>query len=85
LERENGRLTTAENMEVPAHLRHLYAHLLENHFVESIQDYKPELLTIYPKDVLAKIQGGDPVWEKQVPTPIAETIKRDRLFGYREG
>src|SRR5262249_41949507 len=84
LERESGKVTTAENMEVPAHLRHLYAHLLENHFVESLGDFKPELLKIYPKDVLDKIQGGDPVWETQVPPPIAETIKRDRLFGYRE-
>jgi hypothetical protein len=82
LERETGTITTAETLQVPPHLRHLYAHLLENHFVESIRDFKPALLGVYPKEVLAKIQAGDPAWETQVPPPIVETIKRKRLFGH---
>src|SRR6185436_3185483 len=28
-----GKLTTIENLEVPANLRHLFAHLVENHFI----------------------------------------------------
>ena len=84
LDRDTGTITTAESLQVAPHLRHLYAHLLENHCVESIRDFKPDLLTIYPKDVLDKIQGGDPAWEKLVPPPIVEAIKRKRLFGYRE-
>ena len=70
---------------MPPQLRHLYAHLLENRFVESIRDFKPELLPVYPRDVLEKIQGGDPAWEKLVPPQIADVVKRDRLFGYRQG
>ena len=84
-ERGTGAITTAENLQVAPQVRHLYAHLLENHFVESIRDFKPELLTIYPKDVLDQIQGGDPAWEKLVPPPIVEVIKAKRLFGWREG
>jgi len=34
--------------------------------------------------VLAKIQSGDAGWEKLVPPPIVEIIKRERLFGYQE-
>jgi hypothetical protein len=63
-------------------LKHLYAHLLENGFVQEIQKFNPELLPIRRRDVLAKIQAGDPSWERLVPPPIVEIIKRERLFGY---
>ena len=33
----SGKLTTVENMEVAPHLKHLYAHLVENKFVEDIR------------------------------------------------
>jgi hypothetical protein len=83
LERDTGKVTTAETLGVAPHLRHLYSHLLENHFVESIRNFKPELLAIYPKDVLDRIRRGDPAWEQQVPPPIVEVIKGKKLFGCR--
>lgn len=82
LELETGRLTTAENFEVDPHLRHLYRHLLENRFIQAVRNYDPELLRIRRRAVLEAIRSGDPSWESQVPAPIVEIIKRDRLFGY---
>jgi len=64
-------------------LRHLYAHLLENRFIQGIRNSSSDLLPIRSRDVLAKIQTGDPSWEQLVPPVIAEIIKRDALFGYR--
>jgi len=78
----DGKLTTVENMEVAPHLKHLYAHLVDNGYVEDIRNYNPENLTIYSGDVLKKIQTQDPSWEKMVPAPIAKMIKAKRLFGY---
>ena len=78
----NGQLTTVQNMEVAPHLKHLYAHLVENNFVEDIRNYTPACLSIYSSDVLKKIESGDPSWEKSVPPPVADVIKRKRLFGY---
>jgi hypothetical protein len=77
-----GAVTTAGNFPVPPHLRHLYAHLLENGFVQATKNVKPELLAIRSRDVLARIQSGDAAWEKLVPPAIVEIIKRDRLFGF---
>ena len=71
-------------MEVAPHLRHLYAHLVENGFVENIRSYNPEYLKIYSGDVLDKIKAGDVSWEKMVPPPIARVIKAKRLFGWSE-
>jgi len=84
LDRQTGKLTTVENLEVAPHLRHLYAHLVENRFVENIRNYNPEYLKIYSGDVLAKIKAGDASWEKLVPPPIVQVIKAKRLFGWNE-
>ena len=79
-----GQVTTAENMKVARHLQHLYTHLIENHFVESIHKHNVEYLPIFSRDVLARIQTYDSSWESMVPKPIVEMIKRDKLFGFRE-
>jgi hypothetical protein len=81
---DSGHVVTAENFPIPPHLKHLYTHLLENRFVQTICNFDSSLLPIRSRDVLAKIQSGDPAWENLVPPPIVEIIKRDRLFGYRE-
>ncbi len=79
-----GKVTTAENMMVAPHLQNLYAHLVENHYVESIQKHNVEYLPIFSRDVLARIQTYDTSWETMVPPPIVQIIKRDKLFGFRE-
>jgi hypothetical protein len=79
-----GKVTTAENLRVAPHLQNLYAYLIENHFVESIEKHNVEYLPIFSRDVLARIQTYDPSWETMVPAPIVEIIKREKLFGFRE-
>jgi hypothetical protein len=79
---EAGTLMTAENYPVAAHLKHLYTHLLENRFIEGIVKYNPDLVRIRRREVLEAIRSGDGAWEKMVPPPIVEAIKRDHLFGY---
>jgi hypothetical protein len=84
LDLESGQKLTVENFPVPPHLKHLYAHLLENRFIQGIGNFNASLLPIRSRDVLAKIQSGDASWEQQVPPVIADIIKREALFGYRE-
>ncbi|MEK7781439.1 MAG: TonB-dependent receptor [Verrucomicrobiota bacterium] len=78
---ETGQVFTLDNLEVPPNVRHLYAHLVENHFVEEIKSYTPEFLAVNSNVVLAKLQAGDATWEQMVPPPIAEIIKSKKLFG----
>lgn len=83
LERETGKLVTASTLDVPPHLKHLYAHLVENRFVVDIPKYNPAWLPIYSGDVLSRIQNADASWESMVPSPIVDVIKTKRLFGWR--
>lgn len=79
-----NEVVTAENLKVAENLRHLYAHLLENGYLTSIQHYNPDYLGLFPPFVLSKLQSGDPSWEQDVPAPIVEIIKKDKMFGWRE-
>jgi hypothetical protein len=81
LDRETGKIVTIGALDVAPNLRHLFAHLVENHFIEDIRGYNPDFLSVNSGAVLQKLQSGDASWEQQVPPPIAEVIKAKKLFG----
>ncbi len=83
LNRETGKIVTLDTLEVAPNLRHLYAHLVENRFVEDIRNYNAEYLAISTNGVIERLQAGDAAWERQVPAPVAEVIKAKKLFGRR--
>src|SRR5215469_13070830 len=74
----------AANLQVELNLRNLYAHLLENHYLEPIVGFDPSIMDIFSRDVLAKIQNGEPDWERMVPGPVATIVKERSLFGYKK-
>ncbi|HEY0792760.1 MAG TPA: TonB-dependent receptor [Chthoniobacterales bacterium] len=80
----NEVMINANNLQVDLHLRNLYAHLLENHYLEALVGFSPSIMDIFSRDILAKIQRGDNGWEKMVPAKVAELIKQRHLFGYHE-
>lgn len=77
----DGEIVTADNFRVAPNLTHLYAHLLQNRFIESIEGYHAEYLPIRSPDVLALIRKGDSSWEKMVPPEVVAIIRDRGLFG----
>jgi hypothetical protein len=82
-ETDAGELITSDGLEVQPALSHLYRHLVANGSIESIRDFDPGDLHVTPGAVLARIQSGDPSWEKLVPPQAAAMIRQNGLFGYR--
>ena len=82
-ETDGGELTTSDTLAVKPELSHLYRHLVENHYIESIREFGSCDLHVTPGDALAAIQSGDPSWEKLVPPDAAAVIRAKGLFGYR--
>jgi hypothetical protein len=74
----------AINLQVEMHLRNLYAHLLENHYIAPIVGFDASIMDIFSRDVLNKIQTGEPGWEPMVPEKAAAVIKERHLFGCEE-
>lgn len=77
----DGELVTAQNFRVAPNIKHLYAHLLENGFIEPLESCHRDYLSIKSANVLARIRAGDPTWETMVSPEVAQIIKERRLFG----
>lgn len=80
-----GEVETASAMVCEPSLKHIYEHFVESGCIQDIAAYRADQLHVRPGDVLAKIQNGDPSWEKLVPAAAVEIIKKNRHFGYRPG
>jgi hypothetical protein len=80
---ESDRLITAHNLDVAPNLRLLYAFLRESGLLRAIENVDESQLHIFPGDVLALVERGDPVWEEMVPAQAVRIIKERGLFGYR--
>jgi hypothetical protein len=74
-------LINAKNVQIADHLRNLYSHLLEAHYIDCIVGFDPSILHIFSRDVLRRIKEGDATWEKMVPEAVVAAIKRRELFG----
>ena len=81
----SGELVDCSNFRVSPHLKHLYAHLLENGSIRAIEDYHPDYLHIRSQRVLELVQKGDHAWEKMVPPQVAAIINDRGLFHAEEG
>ena len=80
----NSVLISAKNVRIADHLSNLYAHLLENHYIESIVGFDANILHIFSRDVLKRIKNNNHLWETMVPIPVADAIKRKGLFGHAD-
>jgi hypothetical protein len=80
----SGKLVTAESVEIPPGMRHLYQHLVERGRIKQLDNFDENVLHIFSRDVLKRIKENDASWEGMVPPEIAEMIKRRQFFGYRE-
>jgi len=47
-----------------------------------IDDFNPEVLDTYTREIIHQIQKAEEGWEKLLPSGIAEEIKKNYLFGF---
>ncbi|MFN3985850.1 MAG: TonB-dependent receptor [Rhodocyclaceae bacterium] len=80
--RGQTELVTLDNVEVPGHLRHLLAYLVENGKLVAITQYDDTRLHIDAAEVLAALRRGRGEWEGDVPDAVAARIAERRLLGF---
>jgi hypothetical protein len=80
---KTGEITTVETLEVPKPLKNLYAYLAERGSFVHLNNYNPQLLNIFPRDVLKSLSEGSKDWESMVPAETVSIVKERGLFGYR--
>jgi len=77
-------LKTVDDIKVRSELQPLYDYLAGRGSFVHLDNYRPEFLPIFSRDVLRRIAGKDDSWESMVPPDVAELIKRRGFFGYIE-
>jgi hypothetical protein len=80
---QSDQLETISTLEVGGPLSKLYQYLADRGSFVHLDNFNPDYLHIFSRDVLARIAAGDPTWEKMVPHSVADNIKRRGFFGFR--
>ena len=78
-----SEIMTTSNMPVHPRMRPLYDYLLFNKRMVDIENFDPNVLHIFSKQVLDMIRAGKNGWEGMVPPYVDNMIKDNRLFGYQ--
>ncbi len=81
---ETGEIITSENLKVHPRMKELYKFFKYNGKVLDIEDYNPELLKLFSREILQMINDGKSGWENMLPEGISEMIKNQNLFGYKK-
>ena len=84
MEDEHGVILNSQNLKVHPRMKELYKFFAYNGKVIDITDFDKSHLKIFSREVLKMITKDLPGWEDMLPEGIAELIKRDHLFGYKE-
>jgi len=75
-------LKTVDDIKVQPELQPLYDYLAGRGSFVNLDNYRPEYLPIFSRDVLRRIAACDDSWETMVPEEVAALIKRRGFFGY---
>ena len=78
-----GELTTCENLAIKPELLKLYGYLLDRGGINNLDNYNPDCLSIFSRDVLRKIGDCDSAWETMVPESVARVIRDRKFFDYQ--
>ena len=77
-------LQTIHTVQVKPDLQPLYDYLVGRGSFVQLDNYNPEYLPIFSRDVLKRIADGDESWDQMVPPQVAEIIRRRGFFGYKK-
>lgn len=74
---------TSQSVKIHPRLKPLFDYLMFNRRVIDIENFDPEILQIFSRDVLQKIKNGEEGWEKALPAYVDNIIRDKELFGYK--
>ena len=81
---ETGEIITSENLKVHPRMKELYKFFKDNGRVVNIENYNPEILDIFSREVHQMISEGRSGWEDMLPPKTTQMIKEKGLFMTRE-
>ena len=83
-EKETQNIMFSRDVEFDSNRQDMYEYFKKHDRFVDIENYEPELLDTYTREIIDKIQNNKSGWESLVPKDIAEMIKQNGLFGYKK-
>ena len=80
--RGEASINTVSDIVVNDLFRNIFDYLKQARRVRDIEDFDPDILSIWSREVLHKIRSGETGWEESLPTYVDKIIKEKGLFGY---
>ncbi len=81
-ETPDSEIVNSENVKIHPRMRPLYDYLHSNRRIIDIENYDPEILQVFSRDILKKIRTGEKGWESALPAYVDNIIRDKQLFGY---
>lgn len=75
-------VNTVSDIVVNDLFKNIFDYLKQARRVRDIEDFDPDILSIWSREVLRKIRTGETGWEDSLPTYVDKIIKEKGLFGY---
>ena len=80
--RGESSIKTVSDIVVNDLFKNIFDYLKQARRVRDIEDFDPDILSIWSREVLRKIRTGETGWEDSLPTYVDKIIKEKGLFGY---
>ena len=80
--RSESSITTVSDVVVNDLFKNIFDYLKQARRVRDIEDFDPDILSIWSREVLRKIRTGETGWEDSLPIYVDKIIKEKGLFGY---
>jgi hypothetical protein len=77
-------IQTSKSLNIHPRFRPLFEFLVNNRRIKDIEDYDPDILQIFSRDILNRIRNGEEGWEVALPELVGPMIKEKNLFGYQK-
>ncbi|HSP11516.1 MAG TPA: hypothetical protein VLO29_03235 [Salegentibacter sp.] len=78
--KEGDKILNSTNLEVEKGMKELYNFFNDNGRVVDIENYQPEILDIFSREVHKMIREGEEGWEDSLPEQTSKMILEEKLF-----
>ena len=65
-------------------MKDFYKFFKYNNKIVDIFDFDESYLSIFSREILKKIKNKEENWDNELPNGIAEMIRSEKMFGYKD-
>ena len=81
---KSEKIVTSNNLKLHPRMKDFYKFFKYNDKIVDIFDFDESHLSIFSREILRMIKDKEEGWENELPNGIAEMIRAEKMFGFKE-